>query len=87
MHKDLFRQFPNRPYYGYVLPQFEFELRYYYNKSYFSNVCIQEMRDQVPQTLSLFLTLAPPKNLDQCYDAEASFKYFPDKKLSNRTYY
>jgi hypothetical protein len=53
--------------FGYVFPQFEFELRYYYNKSYFANVCIQEKRDQVPQTLSLFLTLAPPKNLDQSW--------------------
>ena len=33
---------------GYVFPQFEFELRKYYNKPYFENVCIQEMRDQVP---------------------------------------
>lgn len=27
VHKDLFRQFPNRPRYGYVCPQFELELR------------------------------------------------------------
>lgn len=27
VHKDLFRQFLNRPRYGYICPQFELELR------------------------------------------------------------
>lgn len=40
-HQDLFRQFPNCPYYGYVCPQFQIEFRYVIN---LYKSCIQEKK-------------------------------------------